>query len=618
MTVGRAILGFFSFLWRVLDGLRKVLHLIVLLVLFIIVLAALSTAIPFVPHRAALVLNPHGRIVEQLSGNPLDRAVGRATAGVEAETRLRDVLDVLTAAAKDKRIRLVVLDLGEMAGGGLSKMQEIGAALVEFRKSGKKVIAVGDSYDQEQFYLAAHADEVYLDPFGVVFVTGFEYFRMYLREALDKLAVQIHVFKVGTYKSYTETFTRNDMSPENREESLAWLSVLWDAYQRDVTKARGLPEGALAAYVNDAPALVKGARGDSAKVALAQGLVTALKTREQIGEELETVVGQDETTHSFNSVEFERYLAAVRSEEVLKGDPSMQVGVIVASGEILDGEQPPGTIGGESTAALIRDARFDEDIKAIVVRVDSPGGSMYASEQIYRELQALRAAGKPVVVSMSSTAASGGYYIAAAADEIWAAPTTITGSIGVFAAIPTFQGTLDKIGVNVDGVGTTELSGEFRLDRGLGPDAQAILQASVEHAYREFLDRVARRRAKRPMTPKEVESVAQGRVWAAPDAHRRGLVDQLGNLEQAIASAGKRAKLGPDYGIRYLDPEVTWQQALAMQFRSTVAAAARAVGWESRTPGLLRKVLSPLEREIARLMRLNDPRDLYSYCFCEI
>jgi protease-4 len=497
-------------------------------------------------------------------------------------------------------------------------MQEIGQALTEFRKSGKKVVAMADYYDQSQYYLAAHADEVYLDPFGIVFVDGFEYFRMYFKEALDKLAVEVNVFKVGKYKSFTESYTRGDMSPEEREESLAWLEVLWSAYQQDVQKARGLPDGTVARYANEAARLVKAANGDAARVALTQGLVTGLKSRAKVDEELQEVVGTDEDTHSYVAVDFESYLRVVRSEEILRGDSSRKVGVIVAAGEILDGQQPPGTIGGDSLSAVIRDARFDDDVKAVVLRVDSPGGSMFASEQIYREVQELRASGKPVVVSMSSTAASGGYYIAAAADEIWASPTTITGSIGVFAAIPTFGGTLNKIGVNVDGVGTTEMSGEFRLDKKLGPDARQILQAGVEHAYQEFLARVAQRHGDEgEVSLEEVDAIAQGRVWAAPDAHRVGLVDQIGDLDGAIRAAAKRARLGDRYQVRYFDPELSWEELLALKLRSRARALASRIGFSVERPQLLQEVLTPIERELRRWSRFNDPKNLYFYCFCD-
>ncbi len=672
MAIWRTFLAILAFIWRGLDGLRKVLHLVLLLFLFLVLLALMSSSIPIVPHRAALVLDLRGRLVEQLTGDPLDRALGRATNQAESETRLRDVLDVLRAAASDDRIKVVVLDLRDLGGGGLSKMQNIAAALTAFRESGKKVIATGVNFEQAQYYLAAHADEVYLDPMGLVFVDGFEYYRLYMREAIDKLGVDVNVFRVGTYKSFTENYTRDDMSAEEREESQAWLTGLWDAYQADIVKARGLPDGALQSYVNEAAALIRGAKGDAAKVALAQGLVTALKSPEQVGEQIEAIVGTDNSTHTFNAVYFDAYLTAVHAEQRVKfsnpppsltasqkavegpaaadaatadaatadapdaDSPATQgsakpdapvaasgegtkkrqegaVGVIIAAGEILDGEQPPGTIGGDSASAVIRDARFDDDIKAVVMRIDTPGGSIYASEQIYRELAELRAAGKPVIVSMSSTAASGGYYIAAGADEIWAAPTTLTGSIGVFAAIPTFNRTLGKLGLHSDGVGTTRLSGQFRLDRELGADAKAILQSGVENAYQQFLERVAQNRKK---TPEEIDKVAQGRVWTGATAKEIGLVDELGTLEEAIAAAAGRAQLGDDYEVRYLDPDLTWQQALMLQFRSGASAVAEKMGFGDSRPAILRRVLDPLEREIERWARFNDPRHLYSYCFC--
>jgi protease-4 len=607
------VLGIFKLIWRALDGLRKALHLVVLLVLFAVVLTALQTSIPLVPRSAALVLDPQGRIVEQLSGDPLERAIRDVSGEGEPETLLRDVLTGLEAAARDDRIRLVVLDVSAMSGAGLSKLQEIGAALRTFKKSGKKIIAVGEAFEQPQYYLAAHADEVYLDPLGYVFVDGYDYYRMFFKEALAKLAVDVNVFRTGTHKTYTDAFTRDDMSADERAEALVWLNTLWSAYQADVTTARKLPQGALAAYAAQIAALVKGAKGDTARVAFAQGLVTALKTRDEVYEDIKSVVGEDESTHSFRQIDLRDYLMAVHSEELLKRGSRNKIGVIVASGDILDGIQPPGTVGGDSTAKLIRDARYDDDVKAVVVRVDSPGGSMFASEQIYRELKALREAGKPVIVSMSSVAASGGYYIATAADEIWASPTTITGSIGVFATIPTFQDTLAKLGVRVDGVGTTPLSGDFRLDRPLGPAARDILQAGVDNAYALFLDRVAESRHK---SAAEIDAVGQGRVWAGPDALTRGLVDALGTFDQAVKAAAARAKLGDDYEIRNIEPQLSWQQMLAMEVRSVARSLAASLGFASAPARLVRQVFDPLQREVSRWARFNDPRHLYSYCFC--
>src|SRR5580658_6940022 len=435
-------MGFFALVWRLLEGVRKVLHLIVLLVIFGFVLAALHTSMPVVPRSAALVIAPEGELVEQLASDPVRRAFGQASGGPAPETLLRDLTDAIAAAKSDERIKLIVLDLGSLDSSGLSKLQEIGGALRDFRAAGKRVVVAADSLDQTQYYLAAQAGEVYLDPMGLVYLDGFSYYRMFLKDAIDKLDVDVNVFRAGTYKSYTDQFSRSDTAPSEREESSVWLDALWNAYTQDVTRARSLPATALKDYVADQPAALAAVNGDAAKLALQRGLVTALKSRRQLADELKGLVGEDDSTHSFNSVSMSSYLTAVHAKHVLQSKSDSKVGIVVAAGDILDGRQPPGTIGGESTADLLRQARFDTAVKAVVLRVDSPGGSMFASEQILREVQALRKAGKPVVVSMSTYAASGGYYISAAANQIYASPTTLTGSIGVFSVVPTFQHSL--------------------------------------------------------------------------------------------------------------------------------------------------------------------------------
>src|SRR3984893_4125815 len=575
MGVGSALMGFFGLVWRILEGIRRVLHLILLLVIFGFILAALHTSNPIVPHTAALVIAPEGEIVEQLASDPVRRALGQASGGPAPETLLRDVTDAIGAAKSDERIKLIVLDLGKLDSSGLSKLQEIGAALREFRAAGKRVVVAADSLDQTQYYLAAHAGEVYLDPMGLVYIDGFSYYRMFLKDAIDKLGVDVNVFRAGTYKSYTDQFSRSDMAPSEREESSEWLGALWTAYQQDVTRARSLPAGALTEFVADEPAALAAVNGDAAKLALQRGLVTALKSRRQLADELKVLVGEDEDTHSFNSITMNQYLASVRSKHVLRSKSDAKVGIIVASGEILDGHQPPGTIGGDSTADLLRQARFDNAVKAVVLRVDSPGGSMFASEQILREVQTLRKAGKPVVVSMSTYAASGGYYISAAANQIFASPTTLTGSIGVFSVVPTFQRTLEKFGVKVDGIGTTPLAGDMRVDRSLTPASRRILQTSVDHAYAEFQRRVGDGR-KKPV--EDVDKIAQGRVWAGVDAQRVGLVDHLGGLKDATDAAAKLAELGPDYSVDYIEPELNLREALLMQLRSETLRMAEIAG----------------------------------------
>jgi protease-4 len=612
MSVGSAVAGFFGLVWRMLEGIRKFLHLVLLLVIFGFILAALHTSVPVVPRSAALVLAPEGELVDQLSSDPVRRAFGEASGGPAPETLLRDILDSIQAAKGDARIKLIVLELGNLSPSGLSKLQEIGAALRDFRAAGKRVVAAADSMDQTQYYLASQAGEVYLDPLGLIYVDGFSYYRMFLKDAIEKLGVDVNVFRAGTFKSYTDQFSRNDMAPSEREESSVWLDALWNAYQQDVTRARSLPANALNEYVAEEPAALAAVNGDAAKLALQRGLVTALKSRRQLADELKGLVGEDSDSHSFNAIGMSQYLASVRSKHLLKSKSDARVGIVVASGEILDGHQPPGTIGGESTADVLRQARYDNTVKAVVLRIDSPGGSMFASEQILREVQALRKAGKPVVVSMSSYAASGGYYIAAAANQIFASPTTLTGSIGVFSVIPTFQRTLEKFGVKVDGIGTTPVAGDMRLDRALTPATRQILQSSVDHAYGEFLMRVGEGRKK---SVDEVDKIAQGRVWAGVDAQRIGLVDHLGGLKDAADAAAKLAELGGDYEVDYLESELSLREELLMQFRSQAVRLSRMVGVPAPRSEI-ETALDPLLDQARSIAKLNDPRGLYAYCWC--
>jgi protease IV len=618
-----------SVIWHGLDGLRKILHLVLLLTIFGFVVGALRTSIPHIVDRSALVIAPKGEIVEQLSGSPVDQAIAKAQGDAQAETLLWDLIDAIKAAKKDERIKALVLDLNYMSGGGQPTLAELTAAIKDFRSSGKKVIAHGTSFLQESYYVAASADEIYLDPQGLVAIDGYERYRTYYKELFDKIGVEVNLFRVGAYKSAAEVYVRTDMSPEDREESLAYLNALWLSYRTAVGEARGLTATDISDYVkNLVPAMVA-AKGDAAKVALDAKLVTGLQSSLDVERRLVELVGSDseedteekieagesDAGESYNSTSLEDYLRVVHAEKRARAAGKPRVGVIVASGEILDGSQPPGTVGGQTAADLIRSARMDDDVKAIVLRVDSPGGSVFASEQIYREVRAAQADGKPVVVSMGDLAASGGYYIASSADEIWAHPATITGSIGIFGAIPTFQNTLKKIGISVDGVGTTNLSGQLRLDRPLGEDAKVLLQSFIEHGYEEFLAHVAEGRKK---TRDEVHAIAQGRVWIGTDAKNNGLVDELGLFDQAVTSAAKRAGLADGYDVKRIEPELSWAETLALQIR--VWFAKNVVGdIASRLPGLqVARHLEPLQRELARWSRMNARDNRYAYCFCDV
>ncbi|MDB6105621.1 MAG: hypothetical protein JWO52_5620 [Gammaproteobacteria bacterium] len=610
MHIVRAILWG---LWRGLDVLRRFLHLVFLLVVFGFVFGALRVSMPTVPAKAALLVAPEGALVEQLSGDPLERALQEARGQGRPETLLWDVVDSIRAAAKDRRIPVLAIDLEKFEGAGQPTLEELARAIREFRATGKKVVAFGTELTQDSYYVAAQADEIYLDPLGFVLLDGYGRYRMFFKEALDKIGVDINVFRVGSYKSAVEAYTRTDMSPEDKEESLAYLNALWSNYQASMTRARKLPANAIANYVNTLSKTVPAAGGNAAQVALQAGLITGIKSHQEVERRLIDLVGQDETNGSFQAVHEQDYVRVAHAQKKIHSDGKKHVGVIVAAGEILDGDQPPGTIGGDSTARLIRQARLDKDIQAVVLRVDSPGGSVLASEHIYRELLALRAAGKPVVVSMGDLAASGGYYISAPADEIWASPATLTGSIGIFAIIPTVDKTLGKVGVNVDGVGTSALASQMRLDRPLGVEARALIQSQIERGYDVFLERVSTGRKK---TREQIDSIAQGRVWAGVDAKRLGLVDGLGSFDDAAKAAAAHAKL-TDYEVVFMEPELSWAQELVLQMKTRAVKAFVSV--DSSTPNPLAQVaqrFDPLTREVERLSRFTEPNRVYAYCFC--
>ncbi|MFO0226783.1 MAG: signal peptide peptidase SppA, partial [Gammaproteobacteria bacterium] len=445
----------------------------------------------------------------------------------------------------------------------------------------------------------------------------------YYKEALDKVGVDVNVFRVGTYKSAVEPWLRSDMSPEDREASQAFVNALWETYVAAVAKARGLTPEAVTSYVTTLSPTVQAAKGDTAKVALQAKLVTGLKTPREVEQRVMELAAKDEDEDSYRSVSLNEYLKVARAEKRLGKPADQRIAVLVGSGEIVDGGGTGGVISGDKMSGLVRKARLDKDVKALVLRVDSPGGSVLASEQIYREVQAFKATGRPVIVSMGDLAASGGYYIAAPADEIWASPATITGSIGIFGLFPTAPRTFDKLGVGTDGVGTTPLSGELRLDRPVGPAAATLVQATIERGYEDFLSRVSKGRNK---TRDQVDAIAQGRVWSGRDAKRLGLVDNLGSLDDAVNAAAKRAKLKDgEWSRDYLEPEKSFAQQL---LSSVQVWAARTLlkgvslgdgGVDIEKLAALRAVrseFSPLEREALRMRAGAIPGRLYAHCFC--
>jgi protease IV len=602
---------------RGLDALRRVLHLAFLLALLAIALAAVGQLLPpRVPERAALVVRPSGEIVEQLSGEPAQRLFSETEGEAAPETLLWDLTTAIRAAGSDRRIAALVIDTDDLSGAGQVKLEELAAAIRDFRRSGKRVISYGQYFLQSPYYLAAQADEVYLDPFGFVLLDGYDRYRMYFKKALQKLNVDMHLFRVGNYKSAEEIFTRDNMSNDDRAQSEAYLSALWQGYQRAVAGARQLKADDIAAYADNYATDVAAAGGDTAQVAKDGHLVSDLKSEQQVDDRLLGLVGADPSGKSYRQITVQDYLHATHAEEKQRGRGAA-VGVVIASGDILDGKQPPGTIGGVSTSQLLHTALLDSDIKAVVLRIDSPGGSVLASEQIYRAVQALQQNGKPVVVSMSDVAASGGYYIASGADEIIASPNTITGSIGVFAAFPTFSRTLAKVGIAVDGVGTTPLSGAMELDRPLSAAVGQLLQSGVDHTYEEFLERVAKGRGK-PID--YINQIAQGHVWAGVDALRIGLVDRLGTYEDAVRDAAARAGLRAPYGVRRVEPELTLMQQLLLQVGSGVQDLLARLGvlHQSATATGVAQWTQRLQHMLAHWAHLSSANSIYAYCFCGV
>ncbi len=609
-------------LFRGLDGLRRFLVNVLFFGLLAGLVAAGMGGRPKVPDGAALVVKPQGVIVEQLSaGDPVQRLLAEAAGvgSVAKETLLKDLLDAIRAAKDDRRIKALYLDVDDLSGAGLTKLRDLRAAIADFKKSGKKVVSYSDGLMQRQYYLAAQADELYLHPDGMVVLHGFGRWRNYYKEGLDRYGVDVHVFRAGEYKSYGEPFLRSDMSPEAEEMEKDTYGDLWRGYLSDVAAARKVRPEDISAAIDAAPERLRAAGGDMAKLALEAKLVDKLAPRDEVRRRMIELVGEAEDKKSFRQVAVSTYLQATGGDRTGSTGKAEAVAVIVARGDILDGDQPAGTIGGDSTARLLRRARESDSVKAVVLRVDSGGGSAFASEIIRRECELVRKAGKPLVVSMGSVAASGGYWVATDADEIWAAPETITGSIGVFGIFPTIEKPLAKyLGVHTDGVGTTRFTDAVRPDRPLDPGLADMLQQSTNEWYGDFLERVAKARK---MSVEQVDKIARGRIWSGEDAKGLGLVDQLGGLDRAIESAARRAKLETGYRVWYVEKEKSFRERVMSMLAARALGLAVAAGWvpEASAPASASSVagrLRALQEDVGRLARWNDPRGVYAHCLC--
>ena len=608
----------FQFIARLYRGFRS----IILNLLFIAVVVLIGVSVfsgddkAKVPATAALLLNLNGDLVEEKRWtDPIATAINESLGGEEEapEVLVSDVVKVLQAATKDNRIQALVLDLSALGRGSLDKMQRIGNEIDVFKAAGKKVFAYGSFYGQNQYYLASYADEINLSPMGAVLLEGYGAYPMYYKNALEKLKINTHVFRVGTYKSAVEPFLRNDMSAEAKEANIEWLNALWSDYKQQVAQRRGFAVDNFDETYIALLQKLQAAEGDLSQYAINAGLVDAIKTREAFRQELIAIVGENDD-HSYNHVSFADYADVTIPAKQFDNPITDKVAVIVARGVIVDGNAKAGAVGGDSTAALLRKARHDDKVKAVVLRVDSPGGSAFASEVIAQEIHLLREAGKPVIASMGSVAASGGYWISAPANEIWAEPTTITGSIGIFGLLHTAENVMPTLGLNVDGVGTTELaglSGGLPLFKGLEPAAKDLFQLLIERGYSEFLSLVGENRN---MSTAEVDNVAQGRVWTGAKALELGLVDKLGSLDDAVKAAADKAGLA-NYDIKVIGQELSPSE----QMIKDLLGEAKAQGWLPQATAtaeqqLLRKLTTQLKQDFVLLNQFNDPNGIYSYC----
>ncbi|EFN9661325.1 signal peptide peptidase SppA [Escherichia coli] len=609
-TLWRFIAGFFKWTWRLLNFVREMV-----LNLFFIFLVLVGVGIWMqvsggdskeTASRGALLLDISGVIVDKPDSSQRFSKLSRQLLGASSdrlqENSLFDIVNTIRQAKDDRNITGIVMDLKNFAGGDQPSMQYIGKALKEFRDSGKPVYAVGENYSQGQYYLASFANKIWLSPQGVVDLHGFATNGLYYKSLLDKLKVSTHVFRVGTYKSAVEPFIRDDMSPAAREADSRWIGELWQNYLNTVAANRQIPAQQV---FPGAQGLLEGLTktgGDTAKYALENKLVDALASSAEIEKALTKEFGWSKTDKNYRAISYYDYALKTPADT---GD---SIGVVFANGAIMDGEETQGNVGGDTTAAQIRDARLDPKVKAIVLRVNSPGGSVTASEVIRAELAAARAAGKPVVVSMGGMAASGGYWISTPANYIVANPSTLTGSIGIFGVITTVENSLDSIGVHTDGVSTSPLA-DVSITRALPPEAQQMMQLSIENGYKRFITLVA---DARHSTPEQIDKIAQGHVWTGQDAKANGLVDSLGDFDDAVAKAAELAKVKQWHLEYYVDEPTFFDKVMDNMSGSVRAMLPDAL--QAMLPAPLASVASTVKSESDKLAAFNDPQNRYAFC----
>ncbi len=615
------IRSFFGFIWSAVNFTNhlvfNIIMLFVLLIIIALVFAGMSSK-SFAPLKdnTALVLDLEGQLVEQRTADTISTAIAEAQ-GEGREIQLRDLITVIEAAKTDPKISHLVLNTDGFEASGMASIREIAKALQDFKTSKKPVYAFANSYEQKQYLLAAQADKIYMDPEGSFMPEGLGRYRLFYREALqDKLGLDVHLFRVGEFKSAAEPYILDAASTESKEADLYWMNDIWQRYLTQVGKARNIDPAQITLAINDMPARLQAVDGNLAQWALDEKWIDGLKTAYEMEQFLVKLgVAEDAENNTFQQIDFMEYLGHVNSRHIAPANKDT-VAIVVAQGEITDGEQSPGTVGGESTSALIRAAREDDNVKALVLRVDSPGGGVFPSEQIRREVELTKAAGKPVVVSMANVAASGGYWISMNADRIYADESTVTGSIGIFGLMIRAPRALEKIGVRSDGVTTTPWGGAFDISRPMDEPTKQVIQSVINHGYSQFIGKVSKARKQ---TYEQIDSNARGRVWSGAQAKEKGLVDAMGGISDAVADAAARAKLGKGaFDVEYIEtPMSPFEQFLENLSRN------------SATQGLVRNV-SPalgfinqtaLGRQVSGdLLWLNrqggKPYNAVAHCFC--
>lgn len=595
---------------------RRCWHVIVVVygLLLILTLVVVAAGLYFAFHGSspvqvdnniALVWAPSGQLVEQSRETVRNAVFDRLVPGRRSQSVVRHLVKTLDVAAHDSRINQVLLKLDGLGHAPPGQLQDLVAAIQRFKQSGKRVIAWSPTYDQAQYLLASQADEVIMDPMGYVYLPGYGVYRHYLKDGLDKLGIKVNVFRDGKYKSYVEPFIRNNMSPAARAADRAWLGSLWKTYKKTASQARDIKPEAIHRYIENFGEKMNTTAGDAAQIAVQAGLVDKLETLAQLRADLRAIVGTDDKTGSFRQISNFDYYTAIHQQAPSPHTDS-KIALVVVQGDLVNAGGIAHSADGRTIAAEINRVRRNDHVAALVLRVNSPGGSVFAAETIRRAVAATRSAGKPVVVSMAGMAASGGYWISMNANQIWAQPDTITGSIGVFAMLPDVSKTLEKLGIHTDGLGTTPLSGALRPDRPMSDAAKQILQAGIDHAYSEFTHKVAKARQ---MSVASVDKIAQGRVWSGLDAKRIGLVDKLGGMHKAIAAAAGLAGLRPgDFAVKNMRKPSGWRTVL----QDVISARIK-----TPLPGWLETLKNAPTLSWVQ-HGLSDPRHIYSYCMCQL